>query len=310
MPEPRTRTQQDTKPTTPFQPRLRFKVLASGSKGNASILITLAHDQNGRPSRHITLIDCGLTPKALNRALKDAGLTIKDIDDVLLTHLDRDHAHHAALLNDKLKAPLRIHRRHLNRAEREGVLRKRTIPFDDDPFPLNPSLHAAPLLLDHDHLGVAAFRFDCPPLNRALGFATDLGRPTDALYTHMARVDCLAIEANYCPELQHASNRPAFLKRRIMNGAGHLSNDQCAEATRRIRPTEHVVLLHRSQQCNTTERAAAPHAGATYTLTHAHQDQPTPWIELRARPTTSRPTTLTARASVVIRQPLLFDIPA
>jgi len=144
-------------------------------------------------------------------------------------------------------------------------------------------------LMPHDELGVAAFRFEFGSGDgaRSLGYATDLGRPTRELAGALARVGTLAVESNYCPELQLASRRPAYLKRRIMGGRGHLSNAQCAELVGWVSPAGHVVLLHLSRECNTPERAAAAHGGAAYTLTVSSQSRPTPWIPVapgRARP--------------------------
>ncbi|MEY2716643.1 MAG: putative metallo-hydrolase YycJ, partial [Planctomycetota bacterium] len=86
-----------------------------------------------------------------------------------------------------------------------------------------------------------------------LGLATDLGRASGALIEAMRGVDILAIESNYDRDMQLASDRPAFLKDRIMGGKGHLSNEECIEAVRAIawpRGPEHVVLLHLSRDCN------------------------------------------------------------
>ena len=54
--------------------------------------------------------------------------------------------------------------------------------------------------------------------------------------------------------MQRASARPDYLKRRIMDGHGHLSNAQAIELVRRLErdhgaPT-HITLLHLSEQCN------------------------------------------------------------
>ena len=72
-------------------------------------------------------------------------------------------------------------------------------------------------------------------------------------------VDVLAIESNYDPDLQRNSGRPVFLQNRIMNGGGHLSNDQALSAVKNSSTAapnaatplpRQVVLLHRSRQCN------------------------------------------------------------
>jgi len=249
----------------PRSPALR--VLASGSAGNCAVLSTPAG---------LTLIDIGLSPRRTLRLLRDAGLDPDAVGDVLLTHLDHDHFHSGWLRAMPSAWTLRIHRAHLGRAKRAGALYRRTLPFDcHEPVGL-PGASARALRLAHDSLGVAAFRIDAG--DRSIGYATDLGRATDDLIGLPAGVGLLAIESNYCPDLQAASPRPAFLKRRITGGAGHLSNDQCAAATKRIAPRR-VVLLHLSRQCNRPELALRPHDGAAYEVIASSQHEPTAWIE-------------------------------
>jgi len=49
-------------------------------------------------------------------------------------------------------------------------------------------------------------------------------------FDHFCDLDCIALEANYDPQMQAESSRPRFLKRRIMGGDGHLSNFQALAA--------------------------------------------------------------------------------
>jgi phosphoribosyl 1,2-cyclic phosphodiesterase len=113
-----------------------------------------------------------------------------------------------------------------------------------------------------------------------LGYATDLGHVPGAIVEHLRGVDALAFESNYCPELQLASDRPEYLKRRIMGGGGHLSNQECANAVRRIgpKPGAPVVLLHLSQECNTPERAMAGLKCSPWNIAVSNQHEPTGWI--------------------------------
>ncbi|QOJ00760.1 MAG: MBL fold metallo-hydrolase [Phycisphaeraceae bacterium] len=267
-----------------------FCVLASGSSGNCSALCL--------PGGGVLMIDLGLSPRRTLAALDAAGIAHEPVLGVLVTHLDSDHFNPGWAGVEPLRRlgtpTLHLHRAHLGRARREGFLYSRAQPFDDG-FSPAPGVRAEPFLGDHDQLGVCSFRIECDG-GGTMGFATDLGRATDPLCDHLAGVDVLAIESNYCPKLQEASPRPAFLKRRIMGGRGHLSNHECAQAVRRIAPASHVVLIHLSRQCNTPELAKAPHADAPYTLTISRHDTPTPWIRLtpggaapKARSTTRQP---------------------
>ena len=253
-------------------------VLASSSSGNCSVLAL-----PGPFHPRVVLLDLGLGPKQLRQALRAIGLDTSFVTDVVLTHLDLDHFRVPTLRQLPKAARLRLHRRHLGRAEKlNALIHRRTEPFDDRPFSPLPGREFAAELMDHDAHGSAAFRIDLEHEARcaSIGWATDLGRPSRRLTDHLAGVDVLAIESNYCPQMQQESDRPAFLKRRIMEGAGHLSNAEAADAVRTIAPRRHVVLLHLSRQCNTAQLAAEPHKAEPYDLTIARHDGPTPWLDL------------------------------
>ena len=213
-------------------------------------------------------------------ALAAEGFGLLQLDDIIYTHLDRDHAHPSWSRVKQCRATSRLHIRHRGRAEREGHAYRKTEIFDHKAVELGPHLSMTPLLSAHDQLGVAVFRFDVDtPRGRAtLGFATDVGTLDGGWVEHLAGVDVLAVESNYCPRMQAESDRPAFLKRRITGGSGHLANEQAAEAARAIAPRAHTVLLHLSRQCNTPDLALRAHADSGCPLTVTDQHEPTDWI--------------------------------
>lgn len=263
---------------TPYASEVSLCVLASSSSGNCTVL---RWRENGSP--RACLIDAGLSPKKTKNWLRGVGTNLSQVDTIILTHLDRDHCH-IGWSGGRIPPhiTLRVHGRHLRRAEREGMLHQRTHPFNEA-FELSPSVRVRSVMMSHDDLGVASFRFEFasgPDGSCAvsLGFATDLGRVTDELIACMEGVDVLAVESNYCPRLQNESDRPAFLKRRIMGGRGHLSNHECVDAIGKIAPREHVVLLHLSRECNHPNLVTDLHAGSRYSVTIAHPDKPTRWI--------------------------------
>ncbi|MEM0983944.1 MAG: MBL fold metallo-hydrolase [Planctomycetota bacterium] len=278
-------------------------VLASGSGGNCSVLVVRG---SGEKPAHVALIDAGLSPSRTRKLLSVRGIPLHWVDDVVLTHLDRDHFHPGWRRARDCRATLRLHRRHLPRAEREMSLLQRNEPFEDG-FEVGP-VRASTVMLAHDSLGVAAFRFEIERGRERteLGFATDLGRATPALVEHLSGVPVLAIESNYCPELQAASARPAFLKQRIMGGAGHLSNQEAADAIHAIEPADHVVFLHLSRECNSPDLLGELHGGADYGWTISTQFEPTPWVWLRACETPGRPRLDRVIRRTVERQSSLF----
>ncbi len=255
-------------------PEVGFCVLASGSAGNCSVL---------RVGDRLILIDAGLSPRRTRRAIADLGLASAPIAAVVLTHLDDDHYHAgwpAALGGE---TTVYMHRSHVGRARREGRLPRRADIFAE-PFEPVPGVVFTPALIAHDSLGTSVFRveFAGAAPGGTLGFATDVGRVSEPLVSVLRGVDVLAIESNYCPRLQLASSRPEYLKRRIMGGSGHLSNEQCRDAVDAIAPRRHVVLLHLSRECNEPGLAAAHHADAPYRLTVTSQHRASEWIGLCA----------------------------
>ncbi len=248
-----------------------LRVLASGSGGNCSVL-TLT---TGSLSR-LCLVDAGLSARKAANHLDALGMAVHQIDDVVLTHLDSDHVSRGWDRALSTHARVWVHERHRGRATRF---------FDDqrlhtftDTFRLRSGVDVDPLMMSHDQLGVVAFRFRFSATDGSastLGYATDLGRVTPHFIRLLRECDVLAIESNYCPELQERSERPAFLKDRITGGSGHLSNQETMRAVMEIEPREHVVLLHLSRDCNTPERVGACHDGADYSVTISTQEEPT-----------------------------------
>lgn len=267
-------------------------VLASGSKGNCSVLVVPATRET---ARRVILIDAGLSPSRTRVLLHQRGIRPDEVDEIVFTHLDSDHCHQGWInalrpgsITGAWRAQLRVHRMHMGRARRMGLLYARTEPFEEV-FSPAPGIEMRTLMLAHDDLGVAVFRvgIDLPDRESAsLGFATDLGHVNTDLIEHLRGVDTLAIESNYCPVMQENSGRPIYLQRRIMGGAGHLSNEQSAMAVSRIGPRRNLVLLHLSQECNEPAIAMGHHRryveGADgRSCVVSSQFEATPWVEVR-----------------------------
>lgn len=284
-------------------PCAKLCVLASGSAGNCSVLEYSRHG-----CRRACLIDLGLPPRRTIKLLASLGLGLHQLDDVLITHLDNDHYLPSWTRWLPPHVRVRVHERHA-RAARGAALPEETLTPFDSTFSLQAGIEVRPLTLAHDQEGVTAFRFDIPDDygGGRLGFATDLGRVTRGLIQLFRDdprdegPDVLAIESNYCPRMQEASGRPEFLKRRIMGGRGHLSNEEAIRAIEMIQPRHHVVLLHLSRECNDPARVAELHAGADYALTISSQDRPTRWVRINGVGLAPR------RCRPVIQTPSLFE---
>jgi phosphoribosyl 1,2-cyclic phosphodiesterase len=223
-------------------PRLDFFVLGSGSSGNCSLL---------QIRDRWVMIDCGFSMKQTKERMRTHSLQLADVHDVLLTHLDRDHFN-PVWCRTFLERGIRVHMHesHVARATRAGLDGACIVPFSDA-FELHGA-HVEPVHVAHDMLGTYSYIFDTGATR--FGFATDLGRVPQNLLDRFVNLDGVAFESNYDPILQTTSNRPESLKMRIMDGGGHLSNEQSLAAICHIASEsdlQHIVLLHLSRQCNT-----------------------------------------------------------
>lgn len=266
---------------------LEFCVLASGSSGNCTVV---------RAPGGVVLIDAGIGPRTTAMRMNGTGAHVRDVRAICLTHLDRDHFS-PGWANFIASRGVRVFC-HLGRVadliELLGDdLCDNIVGFDDVFEPLD-GVRVDPIALAHDRAGSHGFLiegFGC-----RLGYATDLGRVPAELFERFVDLDVLAIESNYDPLMQEQSGRPSFLKQRIMGGRGHLSNEQALAAVRQIldrcemygsRLPAHIVLLHRSRQCNCpnlVRKLFSRDARIAPRLTLAEQFERSTWLRSRPAP--------------------------
>lgn len=209
---------------------LELCVLGSGSSGNCAMIRTPAG---------VVLMDAGLGPRTVAGRMRGTGVSVRDVRAIVLTHLDYDHFNSnwgRAIVSGGIRVHCHVERVEAVR-ERvgggpDGVAVIDLIrPFEGAFEPL-AGLWFHPFSLAHDAEGSHGFVVE--GFGGRVGYATDLGHVPAGLVDHFADLSVLCIEANYEPRMQMESGRPIFLKRRIMGGAGHLSNQQAFEAVRRI----------------------------------------------------------------------------
>ena len=265
---------------------LELCILASGSSGNATLL---------RSPAGVMLIDLGIGPRTCAKRLQGTGVRLADVTAACLTHLDSDHFN-ANWIGALIRQDIRLFC-HADKARQivrnappdlADELERCLHPFEAASFEPLEGLRFHPIPLAHDVAGSHGFVID--GFDYRIGFATDLGHVPAHLHEHFRDLNLIALESNYDPTMQENSDRPWFLKRRITGGKGHLSNQQALAAIQRIlnhaqstsrRLPDHIVLLHRSRQCNCPDllralfckdRRIAPR------LTLAEPFQRTPWL--------------------------------
>ena len=244
---------------------MRFTTLASGSKGNCSII------DDGQSSY---LIDGGISPRTLETHLKISGFTPQRLRGLILTHTHGDHWNPRLLAYcAEKKIPWYLHKTHARtiydqlpefKAFWESGLARFYLP--NTPFETAPGWNWFPVILSHDSSETFGFRLDIKNAQVpcvSIGYLADLGIWNKALVEQFTDLDLLALEFNHDEDLQKNSKRPQFLIERIMGNEGHLSNYQAVcfldylKSLGVSKLPKHLVQVHLSEQCNSPEHAQA-----------------------------------------------------
>ncbi len=254
-----------------------FIVLASGSKGNATIL---------KHGERRFLVDAGISLRMIQSRLSANHDRLDRLDGIFITHEHVDHVSFLVALVRKFHCPVYLTegtKRNLARAIRENLK-------DDDYCVIG---FDEPLLLDgfaamafptyHDALEPCGFKFTAG--GKTLVYMTDTGYFPDDRIDSIRNAEAYILEANHDPEMLLESDRPWLLKRRILDDQGHLSNEDSAFLAVNLagERTKLIMLAHLSQECNTPELALQTYLGVfaeqgvapgQYRLVCAKQDEP------------------------------------
>ena len=212
-----------------------FNIIASGSKGNATIVI---HKKTR------ILIDMGVSFDRLEKGLAEVNLTSKDITAALFTHDHTDHISGMRFLSPSIMYGL------------EGTL----------PSSLSHAVEALetfkigdfeiiPFRTSHDATNPCGYLLKAD--DESLVYMTDTGCFLEENLPVIKNPTYLIIESNHDIKMLLKTNRPYELKNRILSDVGHLCNEDSAIATCEIigKDTKEIVLAHLSEEANTPELA-------------------------------------------------------
>jgi phosphoribosyl 1,2-cyclic phosphodiesterase len=264
---------------------MRMTVLASGSKGNSTLVAT---------HRTRILVDAGLSCREILRRMHVAGEDPRSLDAILITHEHQDHVQGVAVLARKLGIPVYftemthrawvrwLHpRKRMSYAEwlsqrQQGAATATDEATDApdaelceaasaerDPAAL-PSvayfeagkrfavgdIAVEPFTIPHDAADPVGFVFEGDGVR--IGFATDLGYMPANARQALRRCDVLMLESNHDTEMLRDGPYPWSVKQRVMSRVGHLSNEAAAEFLERNYDGQaaYVILAHLSESNN------------------------------------------------------------
>lgn len=193
---------------------LYFQVLASGSKGNATLVCS---------ERTRILVDAGLSAKELIRRLDQTPASPNQINGLILSHEHQDHVRGSGTLSRRFDFPVYLSRGTLeNLPSQVGTLPQRQI-FQTGCSFLVGDLYIHPFAISHDAGEPAGFVIEHEGCR--LGICTDLGIATELVKTRLSGCHGLVLEANHDMRLLIEGPYPWELKQRIRSRHGHLSNE-------------------------------------------------------------------------------------
>ena len=238
--------------------RLYYISLASGSSGNSCYIGSRAGG---------VIVDAGIRADEIADKLDAAGISMRHVKGLLLTHDHSDHVKFSYnLLRTYRHLSLYCTPRVIN-----GLLRRHSISrrikeyhtpiFKEIPFRVG-DFEITAFEVHHDGSDNMGFYIDFG--DRHFVLATDLGEVSDRARFYMSRANYLVIEANYDSEMLRLGRYPEYLKARIRTGNGHLENVQTAEFLSEIINPElkYIFLCHLSKDNNTPALALSTVADA------------------------------------------------
>ncbi|MBU0484001.1 MAG: MBL fold metallo-hydrolase [Proteobacteria bacterium] len=220
---------------------MRFCVLGSGSKGNATYV------ESGDTR---ILIDAGFSGIEVERRLAVIGVDLSSISAILVTHEHSDHIKGVSILSRRYKLPVLTNKETLSGAGKnlsqlyawQEIATGTSFHFQD--------LEIHPFSISHDAADPVGYVIGdgCS----ILGYCTDTGITSRLMKHRLTGCHGLVLEFNHDPELLRNGPYPPHLQQRVRSKSGHLANGEAAEFLAELmhEGLEHVVLAHISEANN------------------------------------------------------------
>lgn len=270
---------------------VRMTVLASGSKGNSTVIASTTTR---------ILVDAGLSCRELMKRMKAAGEESATLDAILITHEHQDHVQGLAVTARKLGIPVYLteptHRAwvrwmtpHKRITYAEWLQQRKAQaaaaagePDEEERAAAEESLSEpgrdpsalpaveyfqsgsgfrigdiaiSPFTVPHDAVDPVGFVFESEGIR--IGIATDLGYMPSNIHLHLRGCDVLMLESNHDLDMLRDGPYPWSVKQRVMSRVGHLSNAAAAGFLEKQYDghATYVVLAHLSESNNLPELA-------------------------------------------------------
>lgn len=266
---------------------LNFICFGSGSSGNCYYFNVLGHG---------ILVDLGISLRTLRKYFSDYGLSMAQIEAVLVTHDHADHVRYVGAFSKEFHVPVYALPGVFMGMDRNRFMRKkvpadlrRTLEYEKvveiGPFSITP------FAVPHDSAANSGFCLQVG--DRRFCLMTDVGHITETLRRYLRDAHYVVVEANYDNVMLETGPYPYYLKRRIQSPNGHLDNVACGNLLAEELSSEarRVWLCHLSEENNHPDKAlqtvkermsviGRPRVGENYLIEPLQRKHPSPLYSL------------------------------
>jgi phosphoribosyl 1,2-cyclic phosphodiesterase len=218
-------------------------VLASGSKGNVTLIKTKNHN---------FLIDAGTNVKYISDALKKVDTSLDSIEYIFLTHT---HTDHTSSLNNMIK-------------KYHPIIVLTKLMYDDLSYLSNyDNIIFLEEDLDIDDVKVQSIKTSHDTSdsrgyiiiegNSSVVNITDTGYLNQKFFPKLQNKNLYIMESNHNVEMLIHGKYPKWLQKRILSDVGHLSNEASSYYLSKIigQDTKCIILAHLSEENNDPDLA-------------------------------------------------------
>lgn len=221
---------------------MKVSVLASGSKGNCSYIET-THTK--------ILVDLGMTTLYVEKKLESLGINAIDIDGIILTHTHVDHINGLRVFTKKYNTKVYLTEKMLKDIKEIFDLKNYEIINED--FKIK-DLEIQIIKTSHDASDSNGYIFKTN--DKTISYITDTGYINKKYKEKLENKNIYIMESNHDIKMLQNSNKPYYLKQRILSDRGHLSNEMCSKYLKQYvgKDTKKIILIHLSHENNTEEK--------------------------------------------------------
>ncbi|MCI8655103.1 MAG: MBL fold metallo-hydrolase [Clostridia bacterium] len=227
---------------------LNFCSLYSGSSGNSLFI----QSENTK-----ILVDCGVSCKKIEEALKTLEVDASSINAILVTHEHIDHVKGLSIFASKYNLPIFASTNTFDYMQKfiDRIDEKNLKTFHiDDKFTIG-DLEIAPFSIPHDAANPCGFNI--LNNNKKISVATDIGHMTNTILKKLEGSSFVLLESNYDTNVLKCCSYPFMLKSRISGPTGHLSNEIASKTLSYLfkNGLNSAMLGHLSKESNFPELA-------------------------------------------------------